>query len=113
MQQRYQYLGRSPVFLEGNKLRGFGIIRGGRVLDVSKDDRRVDLRIQHLDDLGDAWGVRSCWTVALPAGQYEGRDGRRGGNSQRCLREAENDGGEKHSSFGLYRHYLVVFHWMG
>ena len=98
MQQRYQCLGRSPVFLQDNKLRGFGIIRDGGVLDVSKDDRRIELRIQHLDDLGDAWGIRSCWTVALPAGKYQGRDGRRGGDGQRCLREAEDDCGEKHPS---------------
>ena len=108
MQQRHQQLGRSAVFLEGDKLRGFGIIRDGRVLDVGKDDRRINLRIQQLDYFGDACGIRSCRAGALPAGKYQGRDGCRGGDGQCCLREAEDDCGEKHSSLEAGSRYSAA-----
>jgi hypothetical protein len=108
MQQRYHCLSRSAVFLQGNKLRGFGIIRDGGVLDVGEDDRRINLRIQHLDDLSDACGIRSCWTGALPAGKYQGRDGGRSSGGQYCLREAEDDCGEKHPSLEAGPNYFTA-----
>jgi hypothetical protein len=108
MQQRHHRLSRSAVFLQGDKLSGLGIIRDERVLDVGKDDLPIHLRIQHLDYFGDACGIRSCRTSALPAGKYQGRDGRRRGGGQCCLRENEDDCGEEHSSLEAGSRYCAA-----
>jgi hypothetical protein len=98
----------SAVFLQGDKLRGLGIKRDGRVLDVSKDNLRLNLRIQHPDYVCDAGGIRSGRPDALSAGNYQGRDGRRGGGGRCFLRESKNRRGEKHSVLEAGSRYFAA-----
>lgn len=108
VQQRRQHLCGSAVFPQGDKLRGVGIIRYGRSLDVGKDNLRINLCIQQLDYFCDACGIRSCWTGALPAGNYQGRDGRRRDDGQGFVGEAQDHGGEKHSSLKAGSRYFAA-----